>query len=68
METWTWRHEYGDLDIVELDMTKWRNKNRRMETWKHGNMESWRHGYGEMDMVTWTWRYGHEGMDMEIWT
>jgi hypothetical protein len=36
METWTYRHGYGDIET-------WGHGSRDMETWKHGNMETWRH-------------------------
>jgi hypothetical protein len=53
METCTWKHGHGDIDM-------------RYEIWQHGEMETlrhgdivtwtWRHEHGDMDMETWKWR------------
>jgi hypothetical protein len=50
METWTWRHEDGD-------MITWRHRHRDIETGRNGDVETGRHRHGDMNMETWTLRH-----------
>ncbi len=62
METWTWSHGHGDMD---METWTWKHGHGNMDMEMNMDMETWAWRHAQ---EIWVWRYGHGDMKLRYQT